>query len=123
MLFLPRPEVKDIGVSRIGDSHLPLVHYDKYDWQALEICVLSRSEVWIGIPPIIKLSDDLNIIWFLFVPSHSLQKLSFKHWFGRIIFINIQQNTEVILHFQNFSDLSQSIGEELPIHASQNSIK
>ena len=32
MLFLPRPEVKDIGVSRISYSHLPLVHYDEYDW-------------------------------------------------------------------------------------------
>ena len=51
MLFLPRPEVKDTGVSRISYSHLPLVHYDKYDWQALEIGVLSRSEVGIGIPP------------------------------------------------------------------------
>ena len=51
MLFLPRPEVKDIGVSRIGDSHLPLVHYDEYDWQALKIGVLAGYEVWIGIPP------------------------------------------------------------------------
>ena len=87
MLFLPRPEVKDIGVSRIGDSHLPLVHYDKYDWQALEICVLSRSEVWIGIPPkIIKLSDDLNIIWFLlctsaFSPEIVFQTLVRKNYF------------------------------------------